>query len=308
MSQRDYTATELANVIVCENQHKLRFLPKNDSARTLKGTQVHEKFLQGKHVIAKPHDPDALFSVISSLGRLLATLFTAFAKLPLLAKGLVILLCFMIPLDAPWSIPLTISAILLFWLWSDSDQIKKETRQRKREKHPLIRLTKDQLNAELIYIEGRFQGRFYRFNRFGNNKVGVVLFGWFPSGTRLKGIPDLIVRDADGQLVPADCKLRKSQQISARDKVQLSCYRYIMKSNKTIFGTAPVADYGYIVFLNESGYPQSVEKISLFDGDEIERIADRASAIDSGSPLQKTSESKALCQNCLYGEICEIRI
>lgn len=308
MPSKDYTTTELANLAICENQHKLRFMPVATNAQMQTGTRAHEKFLEGQHIRKKEHDPDALFSFMNSLLRLFGTIVSAFLKLPFLAKGLLIFLAIVAINDIPWLFPLLAAGALPLWIRCDKDNIKKDIGRRKWSKHPLRRLAEEKLKAKLIYIEGRFQGEFRQFNRFQDAGGRVVLFGWFPNQSRLRGRPDLIVKDASGNLVPVDCKVRKTHDISERDIVQLSCYRYIMTTNKRIFGRETVADYGYIVFLNKAGFPEAVKQTNLHSNELIDRLADRAIAIDYGEEPRETSNSSALCRKCLVGEHCATNV
>lgn len=304
MTSKDYTVTELSNLELCENQHKLRDILISETSAMKAGTFAHEKFLEGKHIEKKSHDPDALFAFLSSLRRLTAHILAAFFRLPLLAQILLVIIFIMLPSDAPGAMSIILGISLVVWVWIDQNEIRKDIRDRKWEKHPLRKFAEEQLNAELVYIEGRFRGPFRSFNKFSNGRGSVILFGWFPNRSRLKGKPDLILKDSDGLLFPVDCKTRKTPNISDRDITQLSGYRYILGNNRTIFGDNKIADFGYILFLNENGFPLSFKKTALHSHDHLLRLADRALAIDKGTDPSRFSQSITLCQNCLFTQHC----
>lgn len=313
MQDISYSATNLADIAVCEQKHVLRHNKPRTTARVERGTKAHDAFLGSKQRDPAKQDPDALKEVIISFGRLLNILVSVFFSLPGLARILVLIIGAMMLAQHQVAIFALLIAAFVFWLWTDADRINKGVRLRKKAKHPVVLFAADKLDATPIYVEGRFYEEFRQFNHYGRPHGNVLLHGWLGQGCKLTGRPDMIVRTRSGLLVPVDCKTRTTGKVTLRDKVQLSAYRAIMACNRKIFDGCEIARHGYVVELSSGGKPADVIGTELLDTDDIEALFQKARIIDADpgrarinpTPNDEDGPGSSPCGHCLQRDNCE---
>lgn len=110
---------------------------------------------------------------------------------------------------------------------------------------------------------------------------------------RIHGRADLILRNAQDELVVLETKTRNQHRTYFSDTVQLSCYAYCLRHGRTPRKTSP---FGWVRIVNRKTGEVKYKKVRLLDEERLKRIYDRYLAVKSGQEQPICTCGGRLCQ------------
>lgn len=110
--------------------------------------------------------------------------------------------------------------------------------------------------------------------------------------------PDRVYKSADGVLIVEETKTH--HRVYRNDILQLS----VAATGLRAITGLPVADYGYVRLVTDSGNHTEFKKVPLLPDREIEAIYHRRQKILSGDIVPIKSCRTALCRGCAYRAAC----
>jgi len=127
-----------------------------------------------------------------------------------------------------------------------------------------------------------------------------------PTEFKLSGILDLVIRDANGEIIVVDNKTasKSMAQNTADESMQMTVYSYLLAANKLVFPTSPVKCRFDILKKLQAPKMESVQTVRTSqDRKRFAKIANRVlSAIENGVVYPQQSW---MCSDCAYSDACK---
>ena len=127
-----------------------------------------------------------------------------------------------------------------------------------------------------------------------------------PTDLKLIGVIDLVLRNQQGQIIAVDNKTaaKPYAQATVDDDNQLTCYAYLLASNRYVFPTADVACR--LDVLRKLKTPKLEHYHTVRTADHRRRLAKLANAVLAGIESRIFIPCKSwLCSDCQYSNACE---
>jgi putative RecB family exonuclease len=130
--------------------------------------------------------------------------------------------------------------------------------------------------------------------------------GGLPTDLKLIGVLDLVLKDETGRIIAVDNKTASKPyaQATVDDDNQLTCYSYLLASNRYVFPTAEV--HCRLDVLRKLKTPKLEQYHTVRTADQRRRFAKLASSVLAAID-QKVffPQPSWMCSDCAYAEACK---
>jgi putative RecB family exonuclease len=127
-----------------------------------------------------------------------------------------------------------------------------------------------------------------------------------PTDLKLIGVLDLVLKDEAGRIIAVDNKTaaKSYAQATVDDDNQLTCYAYLLASNRYVFPTADV--HCRLDVLRKLKTPKMEQYHTIRTADQRRRFAKLATAVLAGIE-QKVfiPQPSWMCSDCAYADACK---